>query len=116
MENRDQLEKRVLYTFNKKGGTVVRRAEGLGRGLLGMYALQNTSKGRISILVFDSDNAIERIYIGSPEGCPDVIYPEKLECSFGYLDEYIKDEKHINIQQLTDAIELSLVENKLKKD
>lgn len=115
MENRDQLEKRVLYTFNKKGGTVVRRAEGLGRGLLGMYALQNTSKGRISILVFDSDNAIERLYIGSPDGLPDVIYPEKINCDFGYLDEYIIDEKHISITNLMNVIELGLEENKLKK-
>ena len=103
--DRETLEKRVLYTFNKRGGAVVRRAEGLGRGLIGMYALQNTSKGRISIVVFESDNLIERVYIGDEQGFPDVIYADKEDYSLGYLDEYIKDEKHIDIQKLMDAVE-----------
>lgn len=104
MTERNTLDQRILFTFNKRGGKVVRSAEGMGRGMLGMYALQNTSKGRVSILVFADDHMIERVYIGD-EGCPEVIYAEKAENGLGCLDEYIKDEQHIYIDQLLKFVE-----------
>lgn len=105
MENRDILEKRVLFIFNKRGGKVVQAAEGLGRGFLGMYALQNITKGKIGILVFDSDDLIEQVYVGSPDGLSDVIYSEKIEGGLGYMHNYVLDEEHIDVNRLLKAVD-----------
>lgn len=103
-ENRETLEKRVLFIFNKRGGKVVRAAEGLGKGFLGMYALQNTTKGRVSILAYDSDYLIEQIYIGDESGFPNVIR-SKTSGDLGYINNYILDEEHLDVNKLIKAVD-----------
>ena len=41
-EKNTTLEWRTLYMFNKRGGKLVKCIEGRGRGMLMMWALQNT--------------------------------------------------------------------------
>lgn len=105
MTEREVLANRTLYMFNKKNGKLVKSASGMGRSMLGMYGLQNTTKGRISILVFDEDNVIERIYIGR-EGCPKVIYLDKMDYEETSLDEFILDEQHIDMDWLKGLLNL----------
>lgn len=100
------LEKRELYVFNKRGGKVVKRVDGTGRGMVGMWAFQNTSKGRVSVLVLPN-HEIERVYIGT-EGCPNVKYIHKTDYLLD-MDDYIVDEQHLNVNQLiADLEELKL--------
>lgn len=97
-EKNTTLEWRALYMFNKKSGKLVKSAEGRGRGTLMMWALQNTTKSRISVLVIRDTNEIEVIYNGR-EGCPkvDYLYREGINLC---LDDYIIDDTHIRVDLL----------------
>lgn len=99
-EKNTTVEWRTLYMFNKKGGKVVKRADGRGRGMLMMWALQNTTKGRISVIVTRDTNEIEVVYIGRESGCPKCIYLYKMPQYNINLDDYINDETHIDINGL----------------
>ena len=98
------LENRTIYRFNKKGGKLVDAVGGQVRATTGLWGFQNTSKGRVSVLVFDADNLIERVYVGK-ESCPQVVYAEKMGYPLGSLDDYIIDETHIDITKLLNDIE-----------
>lgn len=101
------LEKRELYVFNKRGGKVVKKVEGLGRGMIGMWALQNTTKGRVSVMVLPN-HEIEIIYVGDNSGFPSVKYIHKTNY-FLDMDDYIVDEEHLDISRLlTNIKELGL--------
>ena len=104
MTERNVLDVRELYVFSKRGGRLTKMVSGKGKGLLGMYALQNTTKGSVAVMVFENDHQIERVYIGS-EGCPKVIYNDKNGWWLNSLDEYIKDETHIDINRLVNDCE-----------
>lgn len=106
-EKNTTLEWRTLYMFNKRGGKVVKSAEGRGRGMLMMWALQNTTKSRISVLVVRDTNEIEAVYIGRESGCPKVIYLYKMPQYNINLNDYINDETHIDIYGLTLLEELN---------
>lgn len=92
------LDKRTLYVFNKRGGKVVRIVEGTGRGMIGFWALRNTTKGRASVLTLD-DHQIERVYVGRDGGCPEVKHIDKTDFVLN-MDDYIKDEQHLNLNSL----------------
>lgn len=98
-EQNRTLDNRTVYMFNKRGGKIIKSASGMGRGMLGMWALQNTTKGRISVMVFTDTHEMERVYIGK-EGCPKVIYLDKMPQYNINLDDYINDETHIDINGL----------------
>ena len=97
-EKNTTLEWRAWYMFNKKSGKLVKSVEGRGRGMLMMWALQNTTKSRISVLVIRDTNEIEVIYNGR-EGCPKVDYLYKEGINL-YLDDYIIDDTHIKVDLL----------------
>ena len=92
------LEKRELYVFNKRGGKVGKKVEGLGRGMIGMWALQNTTKGRVSVMILPN-HKIETVYIGDDSGFPSVKYIYKTEL-FLDMDDYIEDELHLDVNRL----------------
>lgn len=98
-----ELAKRNLYVFNKRGGKVVKKVEGIGRGMIGLWAFQNTTKGRIAVLILEEDNRIERVYVGR-EGCPKVLYLDKYPQYYIQLDEFIIDEEHIDIDGLNELV------------
>lgn len=92
------LEKRELYVFNKRGGKVVKKVEGLGRGMIGGWALQNITKGRVAVMILPN-HEIEVVYVGSDDGFPSVkrIYKTEL---FLDMDDYIEDELHLDVNRL----------------
>ena len=98
----NSLDKRILYVFNKRGGKVVKCIEGTGRGVIGLWAFQNTSKGRVAVLTLD-DGLIERVYIGN-EGCPNVKYIHKTNYVLD-IGSYVIDDQHINLSQLISDLE-----------
>ena len=93
-EKNTTLQWRTLYMFNKRGG------KGRGRGMLMMWALQNTTKSRVSVIVIKDTNEVEAIYIGRESGCPKVIYLYKMPQYDINLNDYINDETHIDINGL----------------
>lgn len=99
-EQNRTLENRTVYIFNKRGGKLIKSASGMGRGMLMMWALQNTTKGRISVMVFTDTNEMEAVYIGKESGCPKVIYLYKMPQYNINLNDYINDETHIDINGL----------------
>lgn len=98
----NSLDKRILYVFNKRGGKVVKCAEGVGRGVIGLWAFQNTSKGRIAVLTLD-DGLIERVYIGN-EGCPKVKHVHKTNYVLD-IGSYVIDDQHLDVNQLISDLE-----------
>lgn len=99
-EKNTTLEWRTLYMFNKKGGKLVKCIEGRGRGMLMMWALQNTTKSRVSVIVIKDTNEVEVVHIGKESGCPKVIYLYKMPQYDINLNDYINDETHIDINGL----------------
>lgn len=99
-EKNTTLEWRTLYMFNKRGGKVVKCIEGRGRGMLMMWALQNTTKSRVSVIVIKDTNEVEVVHIGKESGCPKVIYLYKMPQYNINLNDYINDETHIDINGL----------------
>ena len=102
MTNDRVLDNRTVYVFNKKGGKVIKSASGMGKGMVGYWALQNTTKSRFSVLVFTDTNEIERAYVGTENGFPKVIHVEDMGLS---LDDYIADEQHLDTQALINDLE-----------
>ena len=94
----------TLYLFNKRGGKVIKTASSIAGGFIGLYALQNTTGERVSILVNADTNEILRVYIGRKDRTPHVSYNDKLG-KLDYLERYIKDDTHINIDKLLEAYE-----------
>ena len=94
------LDNRTVYIFNKRGGKLVKSASGMGRGMVGYWALQTTTKGRIAVMVFTDTNEIERVYIGRENACPKVIHLEKMPQYNFNLNDYINDETHIDVHGL----------------
>ena len=86
--------------FNKRGGKLVKCIEGRGRGMLMMWALQNTTKSRVSVIVIKDTNEVEVVHIGKESGCPKVIYLYKMPQYNINLNDYINDETHIDINGL----------------
>lgn len=99
-EKNTTLEWRTLYMFNKRGGKLVKCIEGRGRGMLMMWALQNTTKSRVSVIVIKDTNEVEVVHIGKESGCPKCIYLYKMPQYNINLDDYINDETHIDINGL----------------
>lgn len=96
------LENRTVYIFNKKGGKVIKSASGMGKGMVGYWALQNTTKSRVSVLLFTDTHEIERVYVGTENGCPKVVHVEDMGLD---LDNYIIDEQHLDTQALMNDLE-----------
>ena len=92
------LEKRELYVFNKRGGKVVKKVEGVGRGMIGMWALQNITKGRVAVMILPN-HEIEVVYVGDDSGFPSVKRIYKTELLLD-MDDYIEDEQHLDVSRL----------------
>lgn len=95
MTERDVLAPRELYVFNTKSGKLTKKVTGYGRGMLGMWALQNVKKSQTAVMVFEDDHTIERVYIGK-DGMAAVFYNDKKDWVLGSLDNYIIDDTHLD--------------------
>ena len=65
------MKKYYLVRFTSKTGRINKTLEGLGTGLLKLWALQNTTK-TTECFMFDEDGVIVYHTIGKPNGFPEV--------------------------------------------
>ena len=103
MKTRDKLDQKTILLFNKRGGKVVKAAEGISGGMLMFFALQNVTKGRIGILIHNDDAQISDVFIGEEYG-PGHIDLEKKQIT-EYLGEYVIDDQHINVPLIMDKVD-----------
>lgn len=68
----DMLHRYGLIRFIKKTGKVDKAMTGLGKGLIQMWALQNTTKTKACMIVdLDERKAVSE-YVGTEDGFPEI--------------------------------------------
>lgn len=103
METRDKLDQKTILLFNKRGGKVVKAAEGISGGMLMFFALQNVTKGRIGILIHNDDAQISDVFIGGNYNMPTHIDLERGQIT-EYLGDYVIDDQHVNVPLIMDKV------------
>lgn len=83
------LKEYTLIRANQKTGQVNMQLEALGKAMLALWALQNTTKSDISIIAEKDSGLIIEKYIGTKSGFPEV--HKHLEEEGEYL-EVVEDE------------------------
>lgn len=69
-----------LVRFSKKTGVIDKTVTGLGSGLIQMWALQNTTKTKASVIVDIDERKVFAEYIGTADGFPEIHKkPEEFE-------------------------------------
>lgn len=61
-----------LIRFSKKTGKIDTTMISLGKGMIQMWALQNTTKTKVSVILDIDDRKVITEYIGTSEGFPDI--------------------------------------------
>ena len=80
-----ELKTNYLVRFTRKTGKIDTTIEGLGEGLLSLWALQNTTKTKDTI-IFDEDGIVVAYYEGTATGFPKVTEGDGVE----HIDKYCK--------------------------
>lgn len=62
-----------LIRFSKKTGKIDTTLTSLGKGLIQMWALENTTKTKVCIIVDIDERIIISEYIGTDNGFPEII-------------------------------------------
>lgn len=68
----DELHKYGLVRFSKKTGKIDTTMTALGRGLIQLWALQNTTKTKATVIVDIDERTVFSEYIGTADGFPEV--------------------------------------------
>lgn len=83
-----ELKRYGLLRYSTKTGKVDNAMTGLGCGVLQLWALQNTTKTKTTV-VFELDTGLIRSrYVGTPDGFPEVEHA--IEDAGEYMDEHIR--------------------------
>lgn len=61
-----------LVRFSKKTGKIDTTMTAIGRGMIQMWALQNTTKSKACVIVDIDERAVFAEYIGTADGFPEV--------------------------------------------
>jgi len=61
-----------LIRFSKKTGKIDTTMTAIGRGMIQMWALQNTTKTKACVIVDIDDRQVFAEYIGTAEGFPEI--------------------------------------------
>lgn len=69
---KDTLHNYGLVRFSKKTGKIDTTMTAIGKGLIQLWALQNTTKTKACVIIDLTDRAIYAEYIGSAGGFPEV--------------------------------------------
>ena len=75
-----------LARFNKKNGSIDTVMTAIGKGLIQMWALQNTPNGQVCTIVNIDERMVVAEYEGTPEGFP-LIRKEPDEFDFDVPEE-----------------------------
>lgn len=67
------IDRYALVRFNKKTGKIDRTMTAIGKGLLQLWALDNTPKSRASVLMNLDTGDVEAEFIGDDRGLPLII-------------------------------------------
>lgn len=61
-----------LVRFTKRTGKIDTTMTAIGKGLIQLWALQNTTKTKASVIIDLTERTVYAEYIGTPSGFPDV--------------------------------------------
>lgn len=67
-----ELHNYGLIRFSKKTGNIDTTMTALGRGVIQLWALQNTTKTKASVIVDIDERKVFAEYIGTADGFPEV--------------------------------------------
>lgn len=83
-----ELKTHYLVRFTRRTGKIDKTLVGLGNGLMRLWALQNTTKTKDTI-IFDEDGIVHYYFEGT-EDFPDVTDYDKLveETGYHHIDEF----------------------------
>lgn len=68
----NELHKYGLIRFSKKTGKIDTTMTALGRGVIQLWALQNTTKTKATVIVDIDERTVFSEYIGTADGFPEV--------------------------------------------
>lgn len=61
-----------LVRFTKRTGKIDTSMTAIGKGLIQLWALQNTTKTKASVIIDLTERTVYAEYVGTPGGIPDV--------------------------------------------
>ena len=67
-----ELHNYGLIRFSKKTGNIDTTMTALGRGVIQLWALQNTTKTKASVIVDIDEHKVFSEYVGTADGFPEV--------------------------------------------
>ncbi len=91
-----------LVRFSKKTGKIDTTMTGLGKGLIQLWALQNTTKTKACVIVDINERRVLSEYVGTADGFPDVRKePDEFEFNlpedmFDIFDEEVAKSQEVN--------------------
>ena len=86
----DGLKTFYCVRFNRKSGKIDKTLSGLGRGLIQMWALQNTTAKSKDTIIFDEDGFIYSYYEGTGDFPKITKYGEGTAEGVHHIDEFCK--------------------------
>lgn len=75
-----------LVRFSKKTGKIDTTMTAIGKGLIQLWALQNTTKSKACVIIDIDERKTVSEYIGTADGFPDIRKQEE-EFEFNFPDE-----------------------------
>ena len=79
---KDNMEEFVLVRFTRRSGKIDKTLEGIGCGMLKLWALQNTTKSK-DCIVFSKDSGKVIMYTEGTDG-----FPKVSKDNLGHIDRY----------------------------
>ena len=83
-----------LVRFSKKTGKIDTTMTALGKGLIQLWALQNTTKSKATVIVDIDERKISSEYFGTADGFPEIHKTEeefKIHCPDDLFDFFAKE-------------------------
>ena len=79
----DEIKTYCLLRFARKSGKIDMALEGMGSGMLRLWALQNTTKTKDTIIFEKDTGKVCWYYTGTTDG-----FPEIEDENLGHIDDY----------------------------
>ena len=76
------MERFVLVRFNRKSGKIDTTLEGIGKGMLQLWGLQNTTKTKDTIVFSKETGEVVAYYEGTGD------FPKVSKEDLGHIDDY----------------------------
>ena len=83
-----ELKTCYLVRFNRKSGKIDTTMSALGKGLLQLWALQNTKAKTKDTIIFDEDGEVLTYYEGTGDFPEVTRYGENTEEGIHFIDEF----------------------------